>query len=1103
MVNLSFTVYDNITECSFLLDDPSDDDSDADNQPAVNPSHIKGELQESDTIWQDPGITSLVIIGKFRITAKLTVERIEYVMPHGVIPSIWPNPRIPTAFILNLGSSYNAIDPKTSMMYTMDWLIKNHDNDSWKSDGSGKADGEPKVMFDPGQPAIPCRRARMSCKGAHACERIDRALMEVDRYELDPATRDAVFSAQQDTRRREGTSAESITAGFFDIVDKKRCSAIDSNGNRCQGRPKLMPKKDITRGHQYWVACDGWRKDFKENHRTFSIPDYVDEPMLVKLFNGEPIVDNDSKDTHPCSRIVPPRTGLKQKHCPHTHIVNGHVVTRSSIIRYLCKAKRTIFVPEDPSIRKALIVYKPRTPHMHPMPPLGKASLDLKEKYTTCVETLGPVGATVNKVDNANSTKALLDGQKPAIFSPALGNNRIKRDIVRAVKSKKYPAGLGTAGALQLFLEDRKRPLEEQYIHCYRTTDDGGVLIITGVPFLIKLLDDPGVLAFDDDTTFKRVEGEMNEWELALYLKAVQRALTAIRAYVNRSSTDFYEILFDELQRIKKKITGKVLGMQRFVPGGNLLVMNADMEAAQIIGVARSIMKTNDPEYSGIPNDTPAAEAATYFVKVCYRHTKEAIRDFKGLVTPAQYERLMDFMYIDSKERLNAFSQFVKSLKIKKIQDWWDHKEMSDWIIPCLVRSQSNIRPEDWDSTPATTNTGETQHHWTNSMTGIKLTLVEAIESARELDENTAREIEASLKNGILANSQNEAYHRMSRGLQRQSKAAQKVRETDELTKLSEGIATQIAELKESRRQASVKEKELREQLKSAKTTAGSAKRGGTTKSTRSEIVLASSSGRVRTAPMILAPVPATTMVGATGQTPPSFVASSLASSISGLNTAQFAPDTSSITASQGSLAINESHETSDFHLDSHASSFNFNFDFQALAASSSAGFTTLFDTRDPFSIVSETAFGVENFPDAWGPMDLNQLVAVTSTPMVPAHQEPTLTGWEPTTVDELLASSLFAAPGAHTAPGRGFYLGSDAGDVPDQLPTLPAPLSPSESPSSVPHVPPPVIPRKRRKEVDEANIVHTSRVRTKSARLQQSDEDPTSKKRTKIVQGM
>ena len=53
---------------------------------------------------------------------------------------------------------------------------------------------------------------------------------------------------------------------------------------------------------------------------------------------------------------------------------------------------------------------------------------------------------------------------------------------------------------------------------------------------------------------------------------------------------------------------------------------------------------------------------------------------------------------------------------------------MSNWIIPCLVKSQSLIPADDWEATPATTNTGESQHAWTNSLTGIKLTPVEAIE---------------------------------------------------------------------------------------------------------------------------------------------------------------------------------------------------------------------------------------------------------------------------------------------------------------------------------------------------------------------------------------
>ncbi|KAJ7495017.1 hypothetical protein FB451DRAFT_1360022 [Mycena latifolia] len=158
---------------------------------------------------------------------------------------------------------------------------------------------------------------------------------------------------------------------------------------------------------------------------------------------------------------------------------------------------------------------------------------------------------------------------------------------------------------------------------------------------------------------------------------------------------------------------------------------------------------------------------------------------------------------------------------------------------------------------------------------------------------------------------------------------------------------------------------------------------------------------------------PAITVVDVTAQMPPSFVASA------------------------SSLLRDFSHETFDFNFNSHGPSFDFNFEFQALAASSSAGVATPFDALDDFSIVSETASGVENFPDTWGPIDLSQLVAVdTSTPMVPAHEAPTLTGWEPTTLDELVASPLFAAPGTHAAPAHGFSQGSD-GDVPDQLPTL------------------------------------------------------------------
>lgn len=79
------------------------------------------------------------------------------------------------------------------------------------------------------------------------------------------------------------------------------------------------------------------------------------------------------------------------------------------------------------------------------------------------------------------------------------------------------------SGAFHLFREGLTKPLPERYIHGFITNPDGSICIVTCVPFLLKLMDDPGVESFEDDTTFKRVKGEMNEWELAIFVSCVQR----------------------------------------------------------------------------------------------------------------------------------------------------------------------------------------------------------------------------------------------------------------------------------------------------------------------------------------------------------------------------------------------------------------------------------------------------------------------------------------------------------------------------------------------------------------------------------------------------
>ncbi|KAJ7185060.1 hypothetical protein C8R46DRAFT_1343986 [Mycena filopes] len=800
------------------------------------------DLAPSDTLRQDK-VTSFVRTGSFAITQKIRVRRIEYISEDSDLPSVWPIPRIPTVFVLDgEDEKYRINNPETGDLLGLDRIIRDADNDAWTS-VPGSGDSTAKVRFAPGEPPIECRRARSTCRGMFTCANIDPALLQsvrATRFELDPTARTEVLAAEAETRRSERTTPEQhASIKFMSIIRSSTCTAVDSNQKKCGGGPILKAKpQGSSRNHQYFVACSGWRPNFKELHRTHQIPDHVDENILARFLAGQSIADGDEKDTKPCSKFVSPRTGFHQRFCPHSHIKNGQSV-RSRIEQHKCLAKRAIYIPVDTSIRKALIVNN-QTGHNHPMPTLTKVSLKTKETYKKLIKAAGVVGATVSKVDNAASTKVILGGKSVTGFAPALHSTRVKRDMVREVKKEKYPSGLGIAGALELYAYHLTKPLPDRYMHSYITTPGGGICIITFVPALLKFLDDPGVTSFDGDTTYKRIDGKMNEWELTAFLKIVLRIASIVRAYINRASTDFFVVFFDELQRVKLEVTGKPIAFKKLVPGGNLLVMNSDMDAAQILGFTTSAMKLNVPEHSHIPMDTPPQKVAPEIVKICWRHAKEPVLDFKSLVSAADSASRTSSTSTRRRASTNSPLSSITSASKRFTANWWRHKEMHEWIIPSLVKSQSPLGADIWDSTPSTTNANEAQHAWTNAQTGIKLTLVEGLESARAVDERVAEEIEVSLRTGIFANHNNEVVHREARNNKRRTTAARKGRESQVAVDVSAELRAQLATEQDARRESNARTKELNAQLKTVTGTSGR------TKKSPGELT-ASSSGRVKT----------------------------------------------------------------------------------------------------------------------------------------------------------------------------------------------------------------------------------------------------------------
>ncbi|KAJ7701299.1 hypothetical protein B0H16DRAFT_1833555 [Mycena metata] len=191
-------------------DDFRDGASDVDDRDGNDSD--KDDPRPSDTLWQDD-ITSSVRTGRFTITQKIKVQRLEHLSE---IPSIWPIPRTSTAFVIDFNDDkHNIINPDTGDLMAVDRIIRNADNDAWKS-APGSGDSKSMVRFAPGEPLIECRRSRSLCRGMFFCEHINPELLArvaaISRFELDPSSRTTVLAAEAETRRNEGTTPEQHAA---------------------------------------------------------------------------------------------------------------------------------------------------------------------------------------------------------------------------------------------------------------------------------------------------------------------------------------------------------------------------------------------------------------------------------------------------------------------------------------------------------------------------------------------------------------------------------------------------------------------------------------------------------------------------------------------------------------------------------------------------------------------------------------------------------------------------------------------------------------------------------------------------------------------------
>lgn len=92
-------------------------------------------------------------------------------------------------------------------------------------------------------------------------------------------------------------------------------------------------------------------------------------------------------------------------------------------------------------------------------------------------------------------------------------------------------------GVYHMYNTEQDKIDDDRYIHSFRPCPGGGTIVVTCVPELLALVDD--VTSFEADTTFKRVAGPFNEWEVVIFYKALNRSMfpvldSAVGAYTSR-----------------------------------------------------------------------------------------------------------------------------------------------------------------------------------------------------------------------------------------------------------------------------------------------------------------------------------------------------------------------------------------------------------------------------------------------------------------------------------------------------------------------------------------------------------------------------------------
>ncbi|KAJ7215611.1 hypothetical protein GGX14DRAFT_562822 [Mycena pura] len=324
-----------------------------------------------------------------------------------------------------------------------------------------------------------------------------------------------------------------------------------------------------------------------------------------------------------------------------------------------------------------------RNAHNHPEHPHTKPSAEDEQRLQTAINAISVEIRESRFKLCFTSTSTVYGGKQVSTISPAFADVRKIRDRIAVHRKTEFPKGQDFDG-----------------VKYYMTHADFDLkLVVTLHPQLAKFIH--GVLALAIDFTFKRVEGDMDEWEVVGFSERFKMRIPFASFYCNRKTTDAFKQLFTELFDAIYHVTGERFLLRPFYPDANCRIFVMDGEVAQVNGFGEFLAQYNSPTISGI-SESNSIGYVLYCLKTCIVHFNRCLDELNRADIPlsviAELKKIIGYKTQEDVEKWHAYCRSVATVYVA-VNDWYVNKD-KPWYLPSINSFLSKIAPADYVITP-------------------------------------------------------------------------------------------------------------------------------------------------------------------------------------------------------------------------------------------------------------------------------------------------------------------------------------------------------------------------------------------------------------------